>query len=272
MTGARQLVGRWDAVAEDQLADGLRGFVGQGAELVAVFQQQVADLTFDYVRDLSRLELGKVAVADQLEANAGQTFDGRPLTAALSATPAKVLLALKQGKPLAEALRFGRFAVARLTQTEIMDAARIELQHQLENGDRVKGWRWRSRGTCGACLALDNGSTRKPGDPLEGHPYCQCIQEVAYSVKERAQRETGHARFAQLDDQAKVAAVGKTAAALLGAGLVKLDDVVATQSSREWRGMVTLATAEDLTRKAGISDDELRKLLAENPEDVGTAA
>jgi len=253
------VVERFNSVDPDaQLGPQLRAFTKAAARILTASQEQVAEDTRDYFRDLAQREGVKRPPRTPLASdNAGRTIDGRALEEALRTIPAKVLLALKSGRKVPEALAYGRFAVARMAQTEIMDTARIELDHQMVESPDCRGWRWRSRGTCGACLALDDGSAREPGETMEAHPFCECVQDPMFR-SDRLVRPTGHDKLYQLDDEEQTRLLGFVGATLLRQGKISPADLVVTQTHETWRPVVTMAAAATLLDRAGVSEEEIR--------------
>lgn len=204
-------------------------------------------LTDAFLANYIGTETGEKGDLEQpVEDNEGFTTDGRPLGEAMGAIPAKVFLALKQGQPTHKALAYGRFAAARFVWTEVMDAANQELTHQMDALDEVKGWRWKSRGTCGACLASDNGTVYPTSRPLNRHPSCQCVSEPVIDVKERVHRETGIDRFQQMSQAEQDASLGKGLAELVRNDSVAWADLISKENPHEWHPLTVVTTLKEV--------------------------
>lgn len=247
------VVGRFNAMDRAQLGIAFQAFVQQASALIELGQDRAAALARGYLRAFGRIETGETPDADPLEENAGFTADGRQLAEGLSATPAKVFAALKAGRSLDEALAFGRFSAARFALTETIDGARLETAHQLRDTAGIRGWRWRSRGTCAACMAMDDGGIRDVGQDLPAHPNCVCVQEPVFDVKETVQRATGHERFQELAPAVQAAVIGQRRAELLRAGAIAWSDLFTTQGHKEWREVVTVRPVQELEQLAGVA-------------------
>jgi len=232
---------RFLAVDPAELAASYQAAIADAAAIVTVGQDGAATLARAYMLTMSRLELGEGQLAPALEDNAGQTADHRSVAEGLAATPAKVFLALQKGKPLDQAIRFGQFSAARFGQSETLDAGRLEIGSQLEA--LGLGWRWRSRGTCGACMSMDDGRTRK-GGRLNAHPSCECVQEPDFGGD--LERPTGRDRFDQLSRAEQDAALGAETAELLRSGKLGWDELVKVERFKEWRPIIVQRPLEDL--------------------------
>lgn len=249
---AELVVRRYDAIHPEDLSNGFKNFVPDAAQVIEAGQGQAALFSDAMLRGFIRLESGQEEeITEPVEDNAGFTTDGRRLTEVLSAVPAKVFLAIKSGRSVEEAMRFGRFASTRTTVTEVMDAATQELTHQMKQSPLVQGWRWKSRGTCGACLALDDGEILPDGRPLNRHPYCQCVAEpVIRGVREKVQRQTGRERFDELSKTQQDASLGEQKASWLRAGLIAWDDLVSKERSAEWHPVLVETALKELEQIA----------------------
>lgn len=105
---------------------------------------------------------------------------GRPIGELLGPVASKVYLALSQGMTLDEALEVGRHATSSIAESFVRDASRSALSSSFERSDAIVGFRWVSRGTCGACMGADTGEDLPPGFSLNVHPNCQCIAEPVF--------------------------------------------------------------------------------------------
>jgi hypothetical protein len=246
-------VGRTFAgVPLEDLGAGYREAIAAALTVIQIGQTAAVSLSRGYVRAAGRLEVGEAAIGAPAESNVGETADHRPLVAALAATPARVFVLLKKGRPIDQAVRFGAFSSSRVAETEIMDAARIELEQQIREQPAIRGWRWRSRGTCAACMSLDDGAVRGSGQPLRGHPKCRCVQEPVFDVEETVTRESGHERFRALSPSEQDQNFGQERADLLRSGRIAWADLVAREGAHEWRdALVTRPLAELLARARG---------------------
>lgn len=247
-----QLVVRRHAVINpEDLTSGYQMFVTDAARIIEAGQRQAATYSDALLKGFVRLEAGRdEEITEPVEDNAGFTTDGRRLTEVLAAVPAKVFLAIKLGKSTEDALAFGRFAASRTAVTEVMDAASQELTHQMKESPSVGGWRWKSRGTCGACLAMDSGQVLSLAQPLNRHPYCQCVAEpVVKGVRERVKRETGPERFKSLPVAKQDAMLGQKAK-WLRAGAIAWKDLVNKDTSAEWHPVLVETALKELEQIA----------------------
>lgn len=243
---ARLVDRRFGAVQPGRLSPTLQAFTTDAAQIIAIAQENAAHLAMGFLRAYERSEITRGEI-EQPEIEGGYTRDGRPLGAAMGAIPAKVYLALKQGQSVSKALAYGRYAARRFVETEVIDAADNVLHEQIIAHPQITGWRWKSRGTCGGCLAMDSGRTLPPGTPLNRHPNCRCISEPVFNVRERHYRDTGHERFRAMSKTAQDAALGKTIAEAIRAGEVRWPDLVAEERPHRWHRMVVAASAQDVT-------------------------
>jgi hypothetical protein len=187
------------------------------AELIEVAGDAAGDLANGYL--LALADEAGVAVqtagaprSDPFQRSAGEV---------LGSIPGKVYLALSQGMALEEALPIGGAAIRSVAETWTRDAARLAIAASVESSDAVKGWRWWSRGTCGACLAFDTGSTYT--GPMRAHPNCQCIPEpviAGIGGLLAALRLTGPERFEEMTEAEQDEALGPELAKLLRADRV----------------------------------------------------
>lgn len=238
---------QYRALDQRDLAESFRAFIPSAAAVIELGQAQAITLADAFVATYVAQELDE-GLDVTPEREAGRTFDGRRLEEALSATPAKVFLALKMGRPLAEAMNFGRFSVARLAHTEVVDASREELKHQMDAADQIEGWRWSAQGSaCGACLAADNGRVRPTSATLIGHAGCDCVMEpVVSGVDETVFRPTGQERFQSLSTAEQNARLGESKAEAIRSG-TPFSELIKTERHEEWRASITEAPLEAIT-------------------------
>lgn len=243
---------RFNPPAEVNLGAYFDEFIPVAGGLVGAGQGAAATLAGGYFRGLAFAELGEAEIAPTMQGNAGFTADGRALEEALAATRAKCLLGLSRGWKLDQARSFARASIDRFSRTEVVDASSLELTHQMQAHDAVLGWRWRSRGTCGACYALDDGSVRPADRVMERHPNCVCIPEPAFDVEETVQRRTGRQRFDDLPFKDQNRLLGTEKAELLRGGLIEWRDLVHRDQHREWTDSLTERSLRDLLAIAGL--------------------
>lgn len=239
---------RYRQIDPDDLTRSFQAFVPSAAALVAMGQEQAITLADAFLTSYVSEEKDTVVDLTAERIPPATTFDGRRLEEALSATPAKVFLALKAGRSIDDALSFGRFSAARFAHTEVVDASRQELKVQMEAADEVRGWRWSAQGSaCGACLAADNGAIRSPSTTLIGHAGCDCVMEpVVTGVKERVQRLSGQEKFHALPVTEQNKRLGEEKAELVRSGAVPFSDLVKTERHEEWRPSITERPLEEL--------------------------
>jgi hypothetical protein len=239
---------RYRQIDPDDLSRSFREFVPAAATLVGMGQQQAIILADAFLTAYVGAEKQTTVELAAEPIPPATTFDGRRLEEALAATPVKVFLALKAGRPVADALAFGRFSAARFAHTEVVDASRQELKVQIEAAEEVRGWRWSAQGSaCGACLAADNGAIRSPSTTLIGHAGCDCVMEpVVAGVKERVQRLSGQEKFHALPVAEQNKRLGEEKAELVRSGAVPFSDLIKTERHEEWRPSITEQPLEEL--------------------------
>jgi hypothetical protein len=252
---ADQLARRFNPSPDDELKAYFEEFIGLAATTVAGAQSAAATIAGGFFRGLGSIELGEGVLAEEMPDNAGATADGRSLEEALGATRAKTLLGLSRGWQPDQARLFARASFGRLARTEVVDAAGLELTHQMQNVDEVQGWRWRSRGTCGGCLALDDGSIRDPSAGMDRHPNCRCLPEPVFDVEERVARPTGHERFAEMTEKQQNELLGAEKARLLRMGLIDWPHLVHREHHREWNDSLTERSLQDVLAIAGLETE-----------------
>lgn len=244
---AQVVDGLYRGLDTSDLGVSFQGFVRDAARAITAGQTNARLLSDVFLTNYIGASTGeKGDLEEPVPDNEGFTTDGRRLTDAMGAIPAKVFLAIKQGQPMGKALAYGRFASSRFVLTEVMDAANQELTHQMDALDKVKGWRWKSRGTCGACLASDNGRVYPTSKPLNRHPNCQCVSEpVVDGVKERVPRETGIERFKSMPEAEQDKSLGKGLADLVRKSAIAWTDLISHENPHEWHPLVVVTTLKE---------------------------
>lgn len=249
---ARRLV----VISEADPTEAWRTVIESTSNLVTAAQTASSGLALGYFRALGTLETGSVVeVADPRPNNAGFTDDGRTLAEALVAPRARFFRKIDEGHKVPDLLRESVESVGRIAQFEVMDAGQRELAHQVQQSDRASGWRTLSRGTCAACLAIDDGSVTSRRPPF--HPHCNCVIEVEFGKGEEPRRATGRQRFEALSVEQQDAALGFEKAELLRRRLVSWEDLIAVQTFKEWTPVITERPLESLLAIAGVSIDQL---------------
>lgn len=244
------------------LSGSFEAAVDSAALIVAAGQARAADIALGYFRSLSQLELGEpLEIVEPLRSNVGQTGDGRSIVEAMVASRARMLEAIGVGKAVEEAMKIAAIEVARIGRYEVPDAASRELANQGRTVEPVTGWRSVARGTCGACLARDDGAVKS----LDGvmppyHPSCNCVPELNFDVPDRVQRPSGRDRFESLDPPGQDGLLGADRARLLRAGLIAWGDLVQINRFEEWTPVVTERPLIDLLVIAGITKEDLATL------------
>lgn len=245
----------------------LQRAITSAAAAVEVGQRRAQGLTAAFVRTKVTAEIGRTIDAAGISPRiAGTTTDGRSLVDALGAVGPTVFVAMSTGRSASAALDYGAAGAARLASTEVMDAARREVDAQAGAApDLFPGWVWvvGSEGGCAGCLGSADGDTHPWDELMESHPWCTCIRspEVAGAPQEVA-RPTGADIYAGLSPQQQAEtfhSAGDAKAALVAAGLVTIGQFVQRSESHDWRGIVSERPLDDF-------DDELAQL--EDDEDA----
>jgi GNAT superfamily N-acetyltransferase len=165
--------GRLEPDDEGRLQPSFVVAIARIAELLEVGGRSAGELANGYVRALAD-EAGATVTTGPASAVMVDPF-GRTVGEIIGSVPGKVYLALEQGMALEEALPIGGHAMSSIAETWVRDAARIAIGAVVKGNEPVR-WRWWSRGTCGACMALDDGRARGAGFQIV-HPNCQCVPE-----------------------------------------------------------------------------------------------
>lgn len=241
------LLDRFRRVDADDIKASLAEFIPVAAVMIGLGQEQAITLARAYLGSFVQAEVGDTPELVEPRA-AGVTFDGRSLEEGLNATPAKVLLAIKMGRPVRDALAFGAFSVTRFATTEVVDASRHELQQQMESSEQIEGWRWNAAGSaCGFCAAKDDGAIYRPTSVLIGHAGCSCVQEIVVrDVEETIIRPTGKEVFESMSKEQQNQRFGEPKAELLRSGRITFDDLVKVERHEEWRPSGTEAPLKSL--------------------------
>lgn len=210
---------------EDTLAADLRAFVEDALPIWTAAQTAAIDLAGAFFEVYGSYETDdEVQVVERIPLT---TRNGVTLEESLVGIPANVYTKLKEGSSFNEALHYGHASAVRLIQTEVMDAAQRELSSQMKASPLCDGWRWKSRGTCGACAAMDSGERLPDGAPLNRHPNCRCIAEPTFrGVRERIQRETGRERFLRAAVAVQNEMFGAEKAELVRTGVIAWEALV----------------------------------------------
>jgi hypothetical protein len=248
---------RYDRLDVDNLAASFRTFVPVAAELVASGQRDAQAATAAFYAAYAGAELGAArATPTPRPGIAGTTVDGRPLRAPLAAVVPATYLAIKSGRPIAQALGFGRFAAIRIAGSETSDASWRELLGQLQSDPTAAGWTWVSSGrSCGACLAQADNRTRPATQRMGRHAGCDCTAApVMAGAADRARRPTGRDAFNRMTPEEQAATFrsgGAEKAAAIRAGQIGLEDLVRVERHAEWRATITEASLADLGLSRG---------------------
>lgn len=154
-------------------------FVARAAAALEVGQRAALEAAAGYVR-AAGAELGHAITPARTSDVVGFDPFGRTVGELLGTVPAATYTILGQGRPLPEALEIASVTARALAVSVVRDAAREALSRTFASAPEVRAWKWLSRGTCGACMAADDGSDREPGPPMLVHPNCQCVAEPVF--------------------------------------------------------------------------------------------
>lgn len=237
---------------DDDLQSVFASFIPVAGGVVTSAQGAAATLSGAYFRTLAGFETKEaLEAAPPAPDNAGFTSDGRPITEVMSSTAPRVFKGLAAGWKFDQAVRVARASFQRAAKTEVMDAAGIELHHQLESSEAVRGWQWASRGTCGACLALDDGSVHSRSERMQRHPNCTCAPLPVFDVEQPVKRETGRERFETMSFDEQNRLLGTEKAELLRIGLIAWDDLISEDHHRLWSDSLVEASLAQVLASAG---------------------
>lgn len=244
-----QLVAQlWRGVDTESLGPSIRRMVPQVARTVELGKGRSRVLTAGFVERLAELEGQQLRAAAPAIARDGASSDGRPLPQVMSGVAPVVLVALRNGRSLDAALRFGGFVLARVATTEVLDAGRDEAGHQAErSGGVLEGWTWgiSTQGGCGACLALADNATHGWDEEQESHPFCGCVRvPVVAGAPQEVERPTGAELYAAMSREEQVATfrtAGEEKADAIASGQLELGDLVQRSTSEEWHAILSEA-------------------------------
>jgi hypothetical protein len=248
---------RYDRIDPDDLAAGFRAFVPIAAELIAAGQRDAQIATAAFYAAYAGEELGAARPTPApTRGIAGTTVDGRRLAAPLGAVVPATYLAIKQGRPLGQALGFGRFASIRIAGSETSDAAWRELLAEMQGDPAAAGWTWVSSGkSCGACLAQTDNRIRPATQRMGRHAGCDCTAApVMAGAPDRVRRPTGRDAFNRMTPEEQAAtfkAGGAEKAAAIRDGRIELEDLVRVEQHADWRATITEASLADLGLAGG---------------------
>lgn len=224
----------YDGLDRDDLAAAFRAFVPLATQAVALGQQQAQALAVAFVQQYVETEASRAyRPAPRGDGIAERAPNGAPLSQAIASAAGVTWHALRQGRPLGEAMGLGRLYVGRLVGRAITDAADRELAHQAERSrNLLRGWTWVTVGdNCPACLAQQDGRVRLWSQGMRRHNGCDCARSpVIVGVPDRVQRPTGEDLFRRMspDEQAAIFKnAGAEKAELVRSGAASLSDFVA---------------------------------------------
>ena len=146
-----ELVGELVVIDESNAVDSWRIVMEAVDATVTAAQARSHSLADGYLSTVALFESGDVELADPRPHNVGFSADGRPLGDVLVGARGRFFKDLEQG-PFATAVDEARASIERVAAFETHDAGQRELLHQIAEVEQLRGFRSKSRGTCGACL------------------------------------------------------------------------------------------------------------------------
>ena len=222
---ARDVGGIWDAIDPADFSGTYDA--ARVARLIEAAQRRAAQTSSGYLSAFLSSELGRRTSGLPTSIDTGETPAGRPLTAATFGVILGVKQKIGEGATVADALALGRVELLRLADVAAYRVARQTLTRGLTADDRFTGWRRAVRGTCGACLGAATGSLASPGEEIETHPGCQCVQEPQVrGVAQRFHRPSGATIFAAYSVARQNELLGEEKAQLVRDGHYELADLI----------------------------------------------
>lgn len=153
-------------------------FNAETAPLIAAGQGSAATLAAGYLRALFEVQAGRtIEPGPAPDGIVGVTEKGLPLVDGMAALPALVKAQIGQGRPLAEALEFGRYLATRFADSEVVRVVDATTTAIVAATPEVRGWRGRVRaGACGPCRSNNAGEHALDERPYR-HGDCGCSVE-----------------------------------------------------------------------------------------------
>lgn len=231
----------------DDLTEGVRAFVQDSLPVYEAAQSAAIDAATAFYAMYRSYETERDdEPADPIEA--GRTRNDATLEESIIGPTVKVYTFIKDGRDPRDAIRFGSFVAERLIHTEVMDAAQRELTNQMDLDPLSAGWRWKAKGTCAACAAMDDGTKLPAGTSLNRHPNCRCLAEPTFDgVRERVKRETGEERLLTLPLAELINVVGVKKAEKLKSGALLLTDLIKLDRTKGFVPFITEKPLQDAT-------------------------
>jgi hypothetical protein len=173
----RRVLALYGAISPEDLDASFAAFFAAAAPLITAGQASASTLSAAYLRSLFSVQARRtVDPAPPPDGLIGRTELGLPIIEGMAAFPALVKGQIGAGKPLAEALDFGRYLAGRFTDAEIIRVADATTDSIARRTREVRGWRGIvSPGACGPCRA--NAGLHAASDELYRHGGCGCSRE-----------------------------------------------------------------------------------------------
>lgn len=200
------------------------------AELLLAGAQRAGVLLADaYLAAYLTSELGDSQPAPGIDPDSivGTTRNGGPLDALLTLPLIAVKQAISSGRPVDEALAYGKSEAHTFVRTEAIAASCDAMAEAVRSDERIVGWQRVTSGkACGACLGLADAGLRRTDAGLEIHNGCSCTAEpVVAGVEERVKRPSGSELFGAMSHQEQDELLGEKAD-LIRSGKATLRDLV----------------------------------------------
>jgi hypothetical protein len=218
------------------------------AARVGAAQTQAVRATLGYLTAFLFAETGRRATGPSVgvRSYAGVSRDGRALTASLKSPVIGTKAALKDGRPLEQALQVGVNRIRLNVGLDVDQAARHSLSDAISQDQRFDGWSRALAGTCGACAARATGVEH--GLRFQVHPGCKCVQEpIVRGVPNLFPRPTGDEFFAGLSAAEQNQMLGRDKAELVRNGSIALHALVSVSP---------METEEDFISETPLADLE----------------
>lgn len=164
-----------DELDPDAIAESFQRFVERADPLIAAGQASMAVMAAAFVRSVG-LDAGDFAEVDPIaDTIAGTTRGGMSLAEGMAAIGPMLLAAIRDGRPVDDAIAGGASLVSRFSDAEITGAADRELENEGQVLGPLSGWEGIvAPDACDPCQ--ENAGVHELDWVPYRHAWCQCTQ------------------------------------------------------------------------------------------------
>lgn len=173
----RRIHALYGTVSAEDLDATFAAFASAAAPMIEAGQASAAAFSAAYLRALFAVQAGRtIEPAPPPDDLVGRTEKGLPLRDGIAAIPSMVKAQIGAGKPLDEALEFGRYLAARFMDAEVVRVADATTDSIASRTPEVRTWRGIVSATaCDRCRT--NAGEHAADVPLYRHGGCLCARE-----------------------------------------------------------------------------------------------